>query len=619
MGLGKFAGWVVGGVALAVLTIASFILWVAGGLFNWVVIKTVFEFGSTFGTSEGMLIAWGILRDIGNIVLLFGFIFMGLATILNTHALDEFSARKALPRLVIFAVLMNFSLFAAQLVIDTSNSLAAVFTAEAGFDCSGTDMLDADGRPSNESCANDGIAGRVIQMAGISSVFSIQGASDYFTNSEKAAPVYIGLTIFVTITAVVLVAAAIMLVIRAVVLSLLMVLSPIGFAGMAIPPLQEFANRWWKQLLSNAFFAPVYLLLVLISLKLLEGLVGDNAGGSFATAMINGGVNAPQMFVVFAVVIGFMVMSLIVAKSMGAAGADFATKSAGGLVFGTQGFIGRRTLGAASNAAIRSIPKGWAQKNPNKARLLYNVLDKGQTASWSGRGVATSLAKGAHIDFGKPNKTAAHGFHGIEEKATKAREEFEKKVKPTDEQLGVAKETEEELKDHKKKRREYVQDALDAVQEQRLVVEKARLNNNRAELDAARAELDRRLRAYAVKSGEIKNEAGEFDVEGKRLKDKEDALEKRLKAWRGRAESEKREQYVEALEHAFEIMGPFSPEAHANHEAATNIRKNAGKSKIDRVFDDLKKNMKDDSDEGGGGEGEPAAPAGGGDPHAPAH
>ncbi len=65
-----------------------------------------------------MLIAWGILRDIGNIVILFGFILMGVMMILD---LESFNVRKALPRLLIFAVLLNFSLFASEAVVDVAN------------------------------------------------------------------------------------------------------------------------------------------------------------------------------------------------------------------------------------------------------------------------------------------------------------------------------------------------------------------------------------------------------------------------------------------------------------------------------------------------------------------
>lgn len=606
----------VGGLAYVVLAIASFVLWIVGGLFNWVVIKTVFQFGSTFGTSEGMLIAWGILRDIGNIVLLFSFIFMGLATILNTHALDEYSARKALPRLIIFAVLLNFSLFAAQIVIDVSNSFASVFTAQAGdLGCTET-AGSIDTQSTEDTCANNGIAGQVIQMAGVSSVWNATDIGEFMKTPAKHAPVFIGLAIFVTVTAVVLLAAAIMLIFRAVMLCLLMVLSPIGFAGMAIPPLQEFAHSWWSQLLKNAFFAPIYLLLVLISLKIVEGLIGPNNNGSFASAMIKGDTNAPQVFVIFAVVIAFMVASLMVAQRMGAAGAKFATKSAGGVVLGAYGFAGRRTIGrAAAGAANKIYSSAWGQRNGRvlgipgtSARTLAGALKKTSETSFSARNLATNLGKGAHLDFGKANKTAGHGFHGIEEKATKEREEYFKKLKPTDKQKGVATETKEELDTIKAELEERRADKLAAVEEQRVKVQEARLKNDEALLKKERDILDARIKEF---------ESANNDERGTELRRRQSELEKREKTWNTRAEKAKTDVYLEEALHG-NWYPPGSVGDHADHEAADNIRKNAGKSKLEKALKDIQTAAEkgEKADEGEEAHApEPAAGGGGGHDH----
>ena len=45
------------------LTISGLILFLAGTLFNWVVLRTVFQFGEYFGTSEGMLVAWDPVKQ----------------------------------------------------------------------------------------------------------------------------------------------------------------------------------------------------------------------------------------------------------------------------------------------------------------------------------------------------------------------------------------------------------------------------------------------------------------------------------------------------------------------------------------------------------------------------
>ncbi|MDP3402771.1 MAG: hypothetical protein Q8S35_02340, partial [bacterium] len=63
----KLPGMLFTGIAFVFLLLSGMILGLAGTVFNWVVIRTVFQFGTYFGTNEGMLIAWGVMRDIANI------------------------------------------------------------------------------------------------------------------------------------------------------------------------------------------------------------------------------------------------------------------------------------------------------------------------------------------------------------------------------------------------------------------------------------------------------------------------------------------------------------------------------------------------------------------------
>lgn len=340
-------GMLFSGIALLFLMLSGALLTVAGTVFNWVVIRTVFQFGTYFGTSDGMLVAWGIMRDISNIGLLFGFIFMGVMLILNVEGGGHghgggISAKRAIPRLIIFAVLLNFSLFASQAVIDVANAFSSSFATLAGEQCTTTTTTseDPEGGQSVRDCINVGIAGQIMAAAGMTKLFSIDAMKDGFSNIRTQPYQYtlslIMLSVFVLVTAVVLLAGAIMLIIRVVILSLLMVTSPIGFAGMVIPGLSGLASRWWKTLISQSFFAPVYLLLIFISIKLTEGLMQGDATLADAIIANQGNTVAGNMQVVmvFLIVIGFMIASLIAATKMGAMGASFATNSASALVFG---------------------------------------------------------------------------------------------------------------------------------------------------------------------------------------------------------------------------------------------------------------------------------------------
>lgn len=609
-----------GSIAYLFLIVGSFFLWLAGGAFNWIVIRTVFEFGSYFGTSDGLLIAWSIMRDIGNIVLLFGFIFMGIATILNTHALDEFSARKALPHLIIFAVLLNFSLFASQIVIDTANSFAAVFTAQAGLgECTSPSTVDKD------ACGNVGIAGNVMQMAGVSSIWDVVKVKEwgnFIRNPIQQAPVYIGLALFVIITAVVLLAGAIMLLIRAIVLVFLMITSPIGFAGMAIPPLQKLAKQWWHTLISQSFFAPVYLLLILISIKISSGLTGgaladDGSGTSLAAALIDGGTLGPQVIVLFAVVIGFMVASLMISKKMGAYGADYATKTAGGAVVGGMAFIGRRTGGRLAYLGAQGV-RSSSLRNTGFGKAVAQTLDKGAKSSFDLRASGVKLP--GSINLGTAQKG---GYDKIVHDAEEDKIKYAKSLKNTgSEKQNIVDINEEIGKKAEMDRAEL--DALKAGQEAEQAPLREQLKERQKEVAEARALGDREaLKTAELALNNINLEKAAMDRVQAEARQK---MENEHKAWMDAQNKEiAKIKKAPQIEYADRIGASFSDRdllgkavfAYnrvlggvgnvADDHAAHKIRDNAGKNDLEKALDSIKSEV--EKSKGGDDHAKPATTA----------
>lgn len=423
-------------IILLILHFSAWILGVASVFFNWVVLKTVFQFALYFGTSDGMLIAWGVMRDVANIALLFGFIFMGVLLMLNVDGGGHghgggISARKAIPRLLIFAVLLNFSLFTTQFVIDVSNAFASQLVVLAGTECN------TDSEESMAECANKGISAQILSAVGLSTIWSEDPSN---TGAELI--VYLGITVFLLITATVLIAAGIMLVIRVVVLSLLMVTSPIGFAGMVIPGLSGVAKDWWHKLISQSFYAPIMLLMVFISLKLVESLSPE--GQSLVSALAGNSSSVAgnlQIIVVFAVVIGFMVASLIAATKFGAIGAGFATNVASTVAFGSVARMSNLAVGGTARVARLGVQRtplantGIGQVAVNR---VFRPLEKTNldmrragVGAILGAAGATSGAKAAeHATYGE----MAHEVDDIRtgKGSAKLKEQFEGEVANAD-------------------------------------------------------------------------------------------------------------------------------------------------------------------------------------------
>lgn len=354
------------GLAYVFFAFSNFLLFIVGALFNWVFSETVLQFATTFGNSPGVLAAWSILRDLGNIFLLFGFVFIGLSTILG---IQTYAARKTLPRLIIFAVLLNFSLFAAEVVIDTSNALASGIYNQMGV----ADMCTSGTSP--EACSkNVGISGRIFNASGLAAVrapaFIQEGVTanpatwgrvfTSFSLSHQLALIQtlLGLTLFSTITTIVFGAAAVLLVIRGVVLSLIMVTAPIGFAGMVVPFLGKLAKDWWHNLINQSFFAPAFVLLVFVGLTVAQGT--GLGGNTLVQALESGDVSTMQAVAMFALVIGFMLAALLVAKKFGAYGADFAVNSAATATFTGMSFLtGAAARGGRYGLQRFGPQRGW--------------------------------------------------------------------------------------------------------------------------------------------------------------------------------------------------------------------------------------------------------------------
>lgn len=666
------AAELVGFIAGIILGLAHLLLGLAGAVFNWTMYATVFQFGNLIGNSPGMLAAWGVLRDLGNLLILFGFIFMGIATILD---LQNYAAKKALPRLIIFAVLMNFSLLAAEAIIDTSNVFASVLYNQSSI-CGATMTKD-------ECAKNVGLSGAIIQSLGVADAW---GISRFHAKPVENAVITTGLAVFVTISAVVLIAGIVLLVIRAVVLAFLMVTSPIGFAGLAVPPLRKFADMWWKKLLAQAFFAPIYILMIMISLKLMEGMrvaLGAQSGQSYSLAgalqNLDSNTSNIGVFMIFALLTGFMIASLIAAKSMGATGAGMAINTAGKITgmatFGVAGFAGRRVIGSTSArfaSAVRNSKFGATEGG----RFLAGIGDKGAHASYDMRTTKPfgAVVKPTGVDFGKPGKTAAGGWHAIEEKAVKERTDYAKSLELSEQQEAEEKRLKAEKKSlpaawNKRSKEldaqiEEAEAKLAATKEAAIEPLKKRKDLSDQLVNERKIGADAFARGDMAAADESKRKIEELQTQlsglaaaaaeaSKNIDADTQALEevKNMKTTGEKRTKERLEQievdivhnnpklrYAEHLEsripygkvRGVQVDHDLSVGGHADHAAAKAITKRANMSDIERALDTIKKNTEkkekghgDDDEEGGAhppppspSHAAPAPPGGGADhPH----
>ncbi|HVW82977.1 MAG TPA: hypothetical protein VHC68_03490 [Candidatus Paceibacterota bacterium] len=399
----------------------------AGILLNDAVYYTVIAMGSVVNPDNlnAIGVSWRILRDLGNIILIFGFIAIGISTIIGYNA---YGVGKRLPTLLIVAVFINFSLFATEAVIDVGNLFASEFYTQINHGQAPT--------PQGLSLSNitsGGISGTVMNTLALQKLYYVNGQSApvglvaSITNTKVMLVGVLGIILFL-ILAFVLFSLTFILIFRFVALVLLMIVAPVGFAGLIVPGLEGTARSWWKILFEQTVTAPALLLLLYVALAIITDakfLTGFGAAGGDYTAVASGAVGGDSLtayaglLLSFTVAMALLMACVIAAKKMGAFGASAATKWAGAASFGATAFVARRTVGRFSNYASKKIGATSFGRN-EFGRNVLKVTDLGAKGSFDFRGskMLQGLAKGQGVDLGKAQEG---GYEKIRDDATKAR------------------------------------------------------------------------------------------------------------------------------------------------------------------------------------------------------
>lgn len=356
-------------------TIASMFAWllgVAAYTLDYVVQYTVVQMGTVIGGVNGLSaigVVWRILRDMANIILLFGFVAIGISVILDANLYG--SPTKMLPMLLIAAVFLNFSLFVSEAVIDVGNLFATEFYAQIN----GGSLPNL----STLGVGNEGISNKVMAQMGLQNIYNApETNSKIFSGNAPFWVAFLSTFLFLIATFVFFTLAFIF-VARFVVLVFLIVASPIGFAGLAIPGLSKIAGQWWSQLLEQAFIAPVLLLMLYIALavitdaRFLTGF-GATTSANWTAAAIPGGSwgGFASLLLSFFVAMGLLLAVTAIAKKMSAAGAGLAMKAGGIASFGLAAYGASSVIGGTGRVSRMTMQR--VAPNHAATRFLSNNL-----------------------------------------------------------------------------------------------------------------------------------------------------------------------------------------------------------------------------------------------------
>ena len=358
--------------------IGSLLVTLGGGLTQWAL-----NLNNALMTTKAVGIGWVISRDIANLGFVLAIIIIAFTTILRW---ETYETKKLLTRLIIAALLVNFSLLIAGAFIDFSGVITNFFINEA-------------------SSGNPGQLRDNLMNA-----FKIQSAFEPVKNTGTLDTIFKGLkdslnasisfitslffvVIFTFAAAVVLLGLAFMFFIRYIALALLLITMPLAFLFWIIPDLQHLWSKWWSSFFRWVFFTPAASFFVYLALKIPEGTASENQLTGI-NSLLNPG-NAPlatenfaTMLAQMILVIGILVGGLIVSDKMGIHGASAAMSLGGKFKNKAIGASGR-LVGGGFNRALRA---GYQAPDPKTGLGGGNIIQRA-SQKWAGTPVVGGVAR----------------------------------------------------------------------------------------------------------------------------------------------------------------------------------------------------------------------------------
>jgi hypothetical protein len=374
--------WFMGYLIRMLLT---FVLGVVGFIFGFIVdlnfkILDPASFTYTFITS-----GWTITRDVANLGFVLFIILIALATIVRYQ---DYEAKKLLPRLIAAAILVNFSIAIPTVILNFTHILGNYFLDGIGNPTQGLNGSLSDSgamRLSTEIATILAPQGPLFDNLSTDDIAYLAGSNDVNDPVLKGASATVamfGNIAFVLVTIFVLGTLAVLFVVRFIALHILFVLAPIVWLFWIIPSLQHTFSEWWKKFFQHAFFLPASIFFIYLVILTGKGLFKVSAGLDTSGFVAEGASQSLQVMMrwgaVNFVICGFLIGSIMVARSLSIKGADGAMRLGGDITSRARKWAGRKTADAG-----RAIGKGAIASQPGQ-KLAKRLAVLGQNSPLSG-------------------------------------------------------------------------------------------------------------------------------------------------------------------------------------------------------------------------------------------
>lgn len=197
-------------------------------------------------------IGWTVMKNFVNLIFVLILVVIAFATLFDK---PKYAAKSLLIRVIIIALLVNFSLLVGQTVISTADFLSGIFLKDI--------------QNSGENLGADAISSSLMKGLGLQKSVADEGIN-FLTEPIKAGTEITVTVVFVILLFIIVLFAflliAIFVVVRIPILWILLMLSPLAWFAWILPNTQKFWSMWWKEFIGWSFFTPVYLFILMFGI-----------------------------------------------------------------------------------------------------------------------------------------------------------------------------------------------------------------------------------------------------------------------------------------------------------------------------------------------------------------
>lgn len=316
---------------------------------SWEVMKTPITRGAG-ADAQAVMHGWAIVRDFSNMLIVLGFVIVGIATILRIR---EYEAQKTLVPLIIVALLINFSLLICGIIIDATNITANYFTRVSGP--AGVTV------PIKNILQNPDLMNKITE--------SIGGPPLTKDNFMPWVSAMASITLFTGIAGMIFFMYGVLLLFRRVALMCLVILAPLAFVCYVFPATKPIFNKWWSQFTQWAIITIPASFFIYLAGHMLQGYLGS--GGDINLTGANLAFWIPTAFLFFAYSLIFQ------ASAIGSAAAIGLVTGAAGFAMGASKKVGGFAAGATGASRAGQKVKDWGTRLGEYA----GVVSKGTLAN----------------------------------------------------------------------------------------------------------------------------------------------------------------------------------------------------------------------------------------------